>query len=146
MPSKSKVCFFFQGVKANLTNRSLLKRYIESIFKKEAQKLDSVNFIFCSDSALLKINQKYLKHDFYTDIITFNLSDTEAMRAEIYISIDRVRENSFELGVPYKSELLRVIFHGVLHLCGYNDKTKTEKKKIREKEDHFLNKYQLKSL
>lgn len=146
MPPKSKVCFFFQEVKANLTNRSILKKYIESIFRKEGQKLDSVNFIFCSDKALLKINQTYLKHDFYTDIITFNLSDNESIRAEIYISIDRVRENSFALGVPYKAELLRVIFHGVLHLCGYNDKTKTEKKKIRKREDLFINKYQSRSL
>ena len=141
MPSKSKVCFFFQGVKVKLTNPGVLKKYIQSVFKTENKKLDSVNFIFCSDNVLLKINQKYLKHDFYTDIITFNLSENEAIRAEIYISIDRVRENSIELGVPFKSELLRVIFHGVLHLCGYNDKNKSEKKKIREKEDYFLNKY-----
>ena len=141
MPSKSKVCFFFQGVKPILTNRSILKKYIQSVFKKEGKKLDFLNIIFCSDNALLEINQKYLKHDFYTDIITFDLSESEAIRAEIYISIDRVRENSRELGVSFKSELIRVIFHGVLHLCGYNDKTKAEKKKIREKEDHFLNKF-----
>ena len=141
MPSKSKVCFFFQGVKISVSNRNILKKYIQSIFRKEGKKLDSVNFIFCSDNALLEINQKYLKHDFYTDIITFNLSETEAIRAEIYISIDRVKENSLELGVSFKSELIRVIFHGVLHLCGYNDKTKAEKKEIREKEDYFLKKY-----
>ena len=103
--------------------------------------MDSVNFIFCSDRVLLEINQKFLKHDFYTDILTFNLSETESIQAEIYISIDRVRENSLKLGVSIKSELLRVIFHGVLHLCGYNDETKGEKKEIREKEDHYLNKY-----
>ena len=145
MSSKSKVYFFFQEVKISLANRGHLKKYIEAIFKKEAQKLDTVNFIFCSDNVLLEINQKYLKHDFYTDIITFNLSNTKAIRAEIYISIDRVRENSLELGVPIKSELLRVIFHGVLHLCGYNDKTKVEKKEIREKEDYFLKRYQLRA-
>ena len=123
MPSKSKVCFFFQGAKVDLANRSILKIYIQSIFKKEGKKLDSVNFIFCSDRALLEINQKYLNHDFYTDIITFNLSETEVIQAEIYISIDRVRENSLKLGVSIKSELLRVIFHGVLHLCGYDHET-----------------------
>jgi rRNA maturation RNase YbeY len=89
----------------------------------------------------LEINQKYLEHDFYTDIITFDLSETGAVRGEIYISIDRVRENARKLGVSFKSELHRVIFHGMLHLCGYNDKTKAEKEKIRAKEDQYLNKY-----
>ena len=138
MPSKSKVCFFFQGVKVSLTNRTILKKYIQSIFKNEGKKLDSINFIFCSDRALLEINRKYLKHDFYTDIITFNLSETEAIKAEIYISIDRVRENSLELGASFKSELIRVIFHGVLHLCGYNDKSKKDQLEIRTKEDFYL--------
>jgi rRNA maturation RNase YbeY len=141
MPSKSKICFFFQGVNVNLTNRSVLKKYIQFVFKKEGKKLESLNFIFCSDRALLEINRKYLKHNFYTDIITFDLSEKDAIQAEIYISADRVKENSLELGVSFKSELSRVIFHGVLHLCGYNDKTKAEKKIIREKEDLLLNKY-----
>jgi rRNA maturation RNase YbeY len=141
MSSKSKVCFFFQEVKASLANRNILKKYIQSIFKREGKKLGSINFIFCSDHALLEINQKYLKHDLYTDVITFSLSENEEIRAEIYISIDRVKENANELGVSFKSELLRVIFHGVLHLCGYDDKNKEEKKKIRKKEDFLLKKY-----
>lgn len=143
MPSQSKVCFFFQGVKTSLANRSLLKKYIQSIFKKENKKIDSINFIFCSDKDLLEINQKYLKHDFYTDIITFDLSETKAIRAEIYISIERIRENALKLGVLFKSEVHRVIFHGVLHLCGYNDNSSTEKKKIRKKEDYYLKKYNI---
>ena len=143
MPSKSKVCFFFQNVKARLTHRTLLKKYIHAVFKKEGKKLESLNYIFCTDKVLLEINRKYLKHDFYTDIITFDLSETETIRAEIYISVDRVRENAMKLEVSFKSELHRVIFHGMLHLCGYNDKTQAEKKKIRSKEDHYLNKYNL---
>jgi probable rRNA maturation factor len=143
MPSKSKVCFFFQRVKTSLANRTLLKKYIRSVFTKEGKKIDSLNFIFCSDKALLEVNRKYLKHDFYTDIITFDLSETDAIQAEIYISIDRVRENAGKLGVSFRSELHRVIFHGVLHLCGHNDKTKAEKKEIRVKEDHYLYKYSL---
>lgn len=137
----TKVCFFFQNVKASLTNRTYLKNYIRTIFKRECKELESLNYIFCTDNALLEINRKYLKHDFYTDIITFNLSENSAIRAEIYISIDRVRENARKLGVSFKSELHRVIFHGVLHLFGYNDKTKAEIKKIREKEDFYLDKY-----
>jgi probable rRNA maturation factor len=143
MPSKSKVCFFFHLVNPRLTHRTVLKKNIQSVFKREGKKLESLNYIFCSDKVLLKINRKYLKHDFYTDIITFDLSEKEAVKAEIYISIDRVSENARKLGVLFKSELHRVIFHGVLHLCGYNDKTKAEMKKIREKEDHYLNKYNL---
>ena len=143
MPSESKVCFFFQDVKANLANRTRLKKYIGSISKKEGKKLKSLNCIFCSDKDLLDLNRKYLEHNFYTDIITFDLSGTGAVQAEIYISIDRVRENARKLDVSFKSELHRVIFHGVLHLCGYKDKTKAEKKNIRSKEDHYLNKYNL---
>jgi probable rRNA maturation factor len=143
MDSKSKVCFFFQEVKVSLANRNILKKYIQSVFKKEGKKLDSLNFIFCSDMVLLKINRKYLKHDLYTDIITFDLSEIDAIRGEIYISIDRVRENAIKFGISFKSELHRVIFHGVLHLCGYNDKTRSEMKTIREKEDNYLNKYNL---
>lgn len=138
MPSKSKVCFFFQNVKARLTHHTLLKKYIHAVFKKEGKKLESLNYIFCTDKVLLEINRKYLKHDFYTDIITFDLSETETVRAEIYISVDRVRENALKLGVSFKSELHRVIFHGVLHLCGYKDKNKNEKKKMRRKEEFYL--------
>jgi rRNA maturation RNase YbeY len=143
MPSESKICFFSQDVKTSLVNRTRLKKYIESIFKKEGKKLEYLNCIFCTDKALLEMNRKYLKHDFYTDIITFDLSKNGAVRAEIYISIDRIRENVLKLGISFKSELHRVIFHGVLHLCGYNDKTKAEMDKIRAQEDHYLKKYNL---
>ena len=139
--SQSKVCFFFQGVKVNLANRTELKKYIKYIFKKEGKKLQSINYIFCTDEALLEINRQFLSHDFYTDIITFDLSENEAIQAEIYISLDRIKENIIELGVPFKSELYRVIFHGVLHLCGYKDKSKADKVKMRGKEEFYLSKY-----
>jgi probable rRNA maturation factor len=143
MSSKSKVCFFFQEVTVSLASRSILKNFILLVFKKEGRKLDFVNFIFCTDKVLLKINQDYLNHDSYTDIITFDLSKNKSIQSEIYISIDRVRENARKLGVSFKSELHRVVFHGVLHLCGYNDKTKNERKNIRAKEDHYLKKYNI---
>jgi probable rRNA maturation factor len=141
MTSLSKVCFFYQGVQPGLTNRTVLKNFIESIFKKEGKKLLSINYIFCTDKALLEINRQFLSHDFYTDIITFDLSDFTAMQAEIYISVDRVRENAAGLGVTFKSELHRVIFHGVLHLCGYKDKTRREMEEMRGKEEYYLKKY-----
>jgi rRNA maturation RNase YbeY len=130
-------------VTVSLASRSILKNFILLVFKKEGRKLDFVNFIFCTDKVLLKINQDYLNHDFYTDIITFDLSKNKSIQSEIYISIDRVRENARKLGVSFKSELHRVVFHGVLHLCGYNDKTKNERKNIRAKEDHYLKKYNI---
>ena len=141
MPSKSKVCFFFQGVKVTLANRAELKKFIQSIFKKEGKELASINYIFCKDKALLEINRQFLLHDFYTDIVTFDLSESNAVQAEVYISIDRIKENAGGLGVSFKSELHRVIFHGVLHLCGYKDKSKEEKEKMGQKEEFYLARY-----
>jgi len=141
MSSKSKVCFFSEYKKFSLKNRVILKLFIESIFKKEKRPLSSINYIFCSDKRLLEINRQFLKHDYYTDIITFDLSDTNAIHAEVYISIERVKENATTLKASFKSELHRVIFHGALHLCGYKDKSDTEKKKMRQKEDVYLSCY-----
>jgi len=141
MPSKSKVYFFFDNKKLSLQNRGNLKIFIEDIFKKEKKQLSSLNYIFCSDKKLLEINQSFLNHDFFTDIITFDLSEDENICAEIYISVDRVKENSKALKASFTSELHRVLFHGVLHLCGYKDKTKAEKQKMREKEEYYINQY-----
>ena len=141
MPSKPKVYFFYQNVQISLSNRSGLKKFIESVFRHERKSLASINYIFVSDNALLEINKQFLKHDFYTDIITFDLSESEDIIAEIYISIDRVRDNAKALGISFKSEIHRVIFHGALHLCGFGDKTKGEKTEMREKEDFYLQKY-----
>ena len=139
--SKSKVCFFFQGVKPSLTNRIELKRFIQSIFKKEGKELGFINYIFCTDKALLEINRQFLSHDFYTDIITFDLSDSKQIQAEIYISTDRVKENALQLCVSFRSEIHRVIFHGVLHLCGYKDKSKEQKVEMRGKEEFYIKHY-----
>lgn len=141
MPSKSKVCFFFEKKGIALQNRSKLQAFIETLFKKEKKKLASINYIFCSDKRLLEINQQFLRHDYYTDIITFDLSEAEATQAEIYISIDRVKENAKNEGVSFRSELHRVIFHGALHLCGYKDKTKAESSLMREREGFYLLNY-----
>ncbi len=141
MHSKSKVCFFFEEKGFSLQSRAELKAFIEILFKKEKKKLGSINYIFCSDKRLLEINQQFLRHDYYTDIITFDLSETDFTQAEIYISIDRVKDNAKTEGVSFKSELHRVIFHGALHLCGYKDKSKQEALQMREKESFYLLKY-----
>ena len=124
-----------------LRNRSNLKDFISSVFKKENRTLDNLDLIFCSDAYLLQINQDFLGHSDLTDIITFDLSDELESSAEIYISIDRVRENARTFGVSVENELHRVIFHGVLHLCGYKDKKPGDIKVIRLKENEYLQKY-----
>lgn len=130
-----------------LNNRRSLKEFISGIFKKEGFKLESLDYIFCSDEYLLKMNQDFLKHDYYTDIITFDLSSSgETITGEVYISIDRVRENASTNGQSFKDELHRVMFHGALHLCGYKDKSKTNKALMTKMEDHYLSKFRMLSL
>lgn len=125
-----------------LPHRTTLKIFIEKLFKTEGRKIDTVNYIFCSDQYLLTINQDFLNHDTYTDIITFQYSQiSEPVSSDIYISIDRVKENARLYDSPFIKELYRVIFHGALHLCGHKDKTKAEAKIMRAKEDHYLKLY-----
>ena len=142
MVHSNRIRFFFQYPGVTLQNRIRLKTYIQKIFHREKRSLGGLNYIFCSDKELLRINRQFLGHDFYTDILTFELSETPGItQGEIYISINRVRENAKDLGVSFKSELHRVIFHGALHLCGYGDKTKREKQEMRGKEDKYLSLY-----
>lgn len=134
--------FFFLQQNISLTQRAPLKVFITGIFKKEKKKLENLTYIFCSDEYLLEINKSHLKHNYYTDIITFDLSETPgAITGEIYISTDRVRDNATTLGVTIKEELHRVIFHGALHLCGYKDKTAKHAKEMRAAEDRCLTAY-----
>ena len=135
----AKVHFFSSGVNSGLKNKPALRKFIESIFKNEGIYLNSISYIFCTDKNVREINKKYLHHDFYTDVITFDLSsDNNKVMAEVYISIDRIRDNAEKLGVTKKSELHRVLFHAALHLCGYNDKTKKDIQIMRKKEDALL--------
>ena len=144
MPKNSvgEVRFFYSQAKPTIRNRKRLKEFIISIFQKEQKKLDLVSFIFTSDSELRKINKQFLSHDYYTDIITFDLSDNvDSISGEVYISYNRVKENALKYGTSIATELHRVIFHGALHLCGYKDKRPREIKDMRGKEDHYLSKY-----
>ncbi len=139
---KGRVNFFYQEVQFSFTQRNELKFFLERLLQKEGYKLSELNIIFCTDDALLEINRSFLKHDFYTDIISFPLSSKgEPIQAELYISIHRVRDNALQAGVSFKEELHRVIFHGCLHLAGYGDKSSQQIKKMREREDHYLRLY-----
>ena len=129
-----------------LTNRTALKDFIEKAIKKEGLRIERLQYIFCSDKYLLGINKSYLQHDYYTDIISFDLSETNGkLIGEVYISIDRVKDNAKTQKTSLKEELLRVIFHGALHFCGYKDKKPADIKKMRSQEDKWLKSY-LKSI
>lgn len=131
--------FFFTADKISLKDRTKLKAFVKKIFTKEGFKLGELTYVFCSDEYLLNINQQFLKHDFYTDIISFDLSSSPKYKdGEIYISTDRVRDNAKRLKTNFKNELHRVIFHGALHLCGYKDKKNIDIVKMRAAEDKYI--------
>ena len=132
------ITFYFNEVRFTLRSRKLLKETIENVFKRNNIKVRSVFFIFCTDEFLLKVNQDYLSHDYYTDIITFDLSNDNEVEGEIYISVERVKENANSHNVPFILEIYRVVFHGVLHLCGFRDKTMIQKKRMRKEEDKCI--------
>jgi probable rRNA maturation factor len=121
-----------------LKDKKRVKDFIMSIFRLEKKVVERVDYIFCSDPYLLEINRTYLQHDYFTDIITFDLSEDSETIGEIYISVDRIKENSKAHSISYTEEMLRVIFHGALHLIGFNDKKKSEITVMREKEDYYL--------
>ncbi|MES2850527.1 MAG: rRNA maturation RNase YbeY [Bacteroidota bacterium] len=133
------VQFFSADAKAPAFPRTKLKSFIQDLFKNEGEVLDELSYVFCSDEYLLNINRQFLNHDYYTDIITFDISETKReVKGEIYISVDRVKDNAKELKQPIQKELLRVIFHGALHLCGYKDKTESQQTQMRSKENYYL--------
>lgn len=134
--------FFCEDVKFNLKDKLKVKRWVKNIILQQEAKLGDINIIFCSDEYLLNVNKKHLNHNYYTDIITFNYN-TKSINGDLFISIDRVFENADKENVPRETETLRVIIHGVLHLLGFNDKTKKEKTIIRAKEDESLKLYNI---
>lgn len=127
----------------SLTERTRLKRFLVALFKRERKPMAELQYIFCSDPYLLEINRQFLQHDFYTDIITFDLSEKgQPTSGEIYISVDRVRDNAQNFDSSLKKELHRVIFHGALHLCGFKDKSPKEELEMRKMEEKYLALYE----
>lgn len=136
-----KISFTNADIKFSLKNKKSIAQWIAKTIEKEKKDIGKIAYIFCSDEFLLDINQRYLNHNTYTDIITFDYSQGKTLNGEIYISIDRVRENAQKFEGTVEKELLRVVIHGVLHLVGYKDKTKVQKEKMRKKEDKYLSIY-----
>ena len=138
----ARVKFNYADRKLSISDKTKLKIFILSLFKNENILLSELNYIFCSDEYLLQINKDHLNHDYYTDIITFSLEEKgEPVIGEIYISIDRIKDNANSQKANLINETLRVLFHGCLHLCGYLDKKQKDIKAMREKEDYYINQY-----
>lgn len=131
--------FFIEDVDFKVPQSRKTKSWLQSIIKAEGFSLNQLNYIFCSDEYLLNVNRQYLDHDFYTDIITFDNSEEEAVvEGDIFISIDRVKDNAQELNKPFEEELRRVLAHGILHLVGYDDQEDEQEQEMRAKEDFYL--------
>jgi len=137
-----KVHFFSQSLNNPLKDRKKFKSFVDYILRQEGKRLNLISFVFCTDDELRKLNNDFLQHDYYTDILTFDLSENKRdVIADIYISIDRTKDNARSFSVSFLRELHRVMIHGVLHLCGYKDKKNSDIKEIRAKEDWYLAKY-----
>lgn len=136
----SSLEIFYEDIKPLKLKKSIIKKHINYLIKNELKVFGELSIVFCSDEYLLDMNKQYLDHDYYTDIITFNYVENKTISGDLFISLDRIEENAINYKTEKIGELLRVIFHGVLHLVGYNDKTDEEKKLMREKEEFYLNK------
>ena len=131
--------FFKEDTSFELSEKQRVKVWIKSIATQEGKQMGELSYIFCSDEYLLQVNREYLDHDYYTDIITFDNAEEEGViEGDIFVSIDRVRDNATTLQVPFETELRRVLAHGVLHLCGYKDKTPTDEQLMRAKENFYI--------
>jgi probable rRNA maturation factor len=142
LSQKGTIRFYKHNTRYRLAKTSLLKDFLARQVGKAGRKISALTIVFCDDAHLRSINKEFFKHNYNTDIITFDLSSSEGeLSGEIYISIDTVKENASYYQVAVSEELRRVIFHGVLHLLGYNDKSKTDKARMREMEDEWLGKW-----
>lgn len=134
--------FFSEEINFKQPHPLKTSKWIKSISQSEGYKIGALNYIFCSDDYLLEINRQYLQHDYYTDIITFDNSEDEGiLEGDIYVSVDRVKENAQNLGIAFDLELRRVLIHGLLHLIGFGDSTEDLKVEMRAKEDACLLQY-----
>ncbi len=132
------ISFVEQDVDFDLLQKRKLKQWLKDAILEERKRVGELTIVFCSDNYLLSVNKDFLKHDYYTDIITFDYCEADVISGDLLISIDRVKENATVQKVSFIDELNRVMIHGVLHLFGYKDKTKAEAAEMRQKEDYYL--------
>lgn len=138
-----KINFYFEEVPRFQLKQAFVRQVFMKIALQEGSSAGEITVIFCSDAYLLNMNKAFLKHHYLTDIITFDNSEEGVIAGELYISVDRVKENAIKYSVRFKQELMRVMIHGVLHLLGYHDKSKEERKQMRAKENHYLSFFEI---
>jgi rRNA maturation RNase YbeY len=131
--------FFFEDIKFRFLRKQEIKKWLTKVAVAEGKRVGEVSVIFCSDEHLLQINRQYLQHDYYTDIITFDYTEDKLISGDLFISVDTVKANAEEYKQAFDQELHRVILHGVLHLCGYDDDNPQQQKLMRAAEDKYLN-------
>ena len=132
------ISYFYEDTPFVFKGKQRNNRWLRLVAESEIRRLGDVSIIFCSDNYILDINLKYLQHDYFTDIITFDYCEGDKISGDLFISIDSVRENAITYGAEFADELNRVMVHGILHLIGYDDHTKAEQKTMREKENYYL--------
>ena len=133
------ISYYNEDISFNLKAKLLNNRWLKMVIESEIKKTGDISIIFCSDNYILDVNMKYLQHDYFTDIITFDYCEGSRISGDLFISIDSVRENAIHYGVDFETELDRVMVHGVLHLIGYDDHSDEDIKVMRSKEDYYLN-------
>lgn len=130
--------YYCEDISFKLKDKALNNKWLKMVAASELRKIGDINIIFCSDNYILDVNMKYLQHDYFTDIITFDYCENDILSGDLFISIDSVRENALFYGTEFPEELNRVMVHGVLHLIGYDDHTEEDIKTMRSKEDYYL--------
>jgi len=130
--------YYCEDISFKLKDKALNNKWLKMVAASELRKIGDINIIFCSDNYILDVNMKYLQHDYFTDIITFDYCEKDILSGDLFISIDSVRENSLFYGTEFPEELNRVMVHGVLHLIGYDDHTEDDIKTMRSKENYYL--------
>ena len=132
------VSYFFQDTDFIFKEKRFNSLWLKTVAESEVRRLGNISVIFCSDNYILDVNRKYLQHDYFTDIITFDYCEGDILSGDLFISVDSVKENAAEYGTSFKDELNRVIVHGLLHLIGYDDHTEDDVRTMRSKEDYYL--------
>ena len=132
------ISYFFEDTDFIFKGKALNNKWLRIVAESEIRRLGQISIIFCSDNYILDINQRYLQHDYFTDIITFDYCEDDRLSGDLFISVDSVRENAIEYGSSFNDELNRVMVHGILHLIGYDDHSDEDIKQMRSKENYYL--------
>ena len=132
------ISYFFEDTDFQFKKKTLNNKWLKLVAESEIRRVGQINIIFCSDNYILDVNQQFLQHDYFTDIITFDYCEGDVLSGDLFISVDTVRENAIEYGTEFEDELNRVIVHGVLHLIGYDDHCDEDITQMRKKEDYYL--------